>query len=932
MHTRSSVRAVWTRHVPALLLLFFTSTIHAAPADDFVTTWQTDNPGTTDSTSIRIPFMSGLYDIDWDNDGVFDELGLSFTANHDFGVAGTYTIRIRGTFNGINFGGGGDVKKLIRIDQWGTHAWTTAQNLFLAAINLEVTASDTPDFSAVTDMSGMFKLATLANPDTSNWNTAAVTTMAGMFSLASNADPDVSGWNVAMVNDMSSMFQSAASANPDVSGWNTASLTNTNSMFKLAAAATPDISGWDVSGLLDAAEMFFLITLPDTLYDSILISWAAQSLQPAVSFGAGNSTYCSTFAANSRDNIILSYSWTISDAGQNCTTGDAFIMTWDTRLAGVSNLTSIKVPMVGGPYEVDWDNDGIFDQSGINGAITHNFGGLGQYTIRVRGGFDTIQVFNTDDKLKLLSVDQWGTHVWSSMAGAFWGAQNLVIAAEDIPDLSSVGSLQRMFMGAAQINPDVSNWNTSAVNNMASVFRNTPMANPDIDGWETSAVTTMANMFLNASSFNRDLSGWNIGLLSNATSMFDGSDLSAGNYDRLLSGWEGQTHLGGVTLGAADTGYCSAAAASARTTLMTTDSWTITDAGAGCASAPPAPDLLADSDTGKVSTDNITMDNTPTLDVLCSSADDEIKLYTNKPTALTLLETHNCSSSVVESVTVGTPMTDNQHTVTYTRTLAATESSPSPGLFLTIDTLPPTGPGSLISPASSTRDVMAQLTGTCGIDAGSGTAKVTTVPANGFNSLYYNQSLFLFLGGEITLNDPDWNDGSWDMYFDCTDVAGNTAAQFGPFGPVIVETSCSGTDVVIRADFPAGSYRCQGSSTITTSGLVTLEPGSIVYFQSPDTLLDINLSVQQGASFTSSTTVGNAAPHIAGPEQLQATIGDTVFFGDTQDCIDYEDGSLSINPVDSGSLAGPAGSEIFVLDCIDLDGAITLKAIEIIKN
>lgn len=932
MQEMTSARTVVLRYLSAFLLLF-SSAILADPADHFITTWKTDNPGSTGDTSIRIPFLLGPYDVDWNNDGVFDELGLSFTANHDFGIAGTYTIRVRGSFSGINFDGGGDIRKLVGLGQWGTATWTTARNLFKVATNLEVTATDTPDFSAVTDMSGMFHAATLADPDTSSWDTSSVTTMTKMFNGASSANPDVSNWDTVLVEDMSSMFQSASSANPDVSNWDTAALTNTDSMFKLATGATPDISGWDVSSLLTADEMFFFVTLPDTLYDSILISWAAQSLQPAVNFGAGNSTYCSSFAATSRENIVLSYDWTISDEGQNCTTGDAFITTWQTGFAGTSPANSITIPIVGGPYEVDWDDDGIFDDTGLNGPVTHNFGNVGEKTLRIRGSFNTIRFANADDKLKILSIDQWGTHVWTSMADAFWGAANLEVPAIDVPDLSSVGSMQRMFMGATLANPDVANWDTSAVGNMSGLFRNATMANPDIHDWDTLNVAFMANMFLNASSFNRDLGDWDIGMLSNAANLFNGSALSAGNYDRVLTGWAGQTHQTGVSLGAANTRYCSAAAASARTTLITTDGWTISDAGPGCASAPPTPDLLASSDTGKGSTDNITMDNTPSLDVLCSSADDEIKLYTNKPVALTLLETHNCSTSLTETMSVSTPMPDNAHSVTYTRVLAGNESSHSPQLLLTIDTMVPTGPSFLISPADSTRDAMAVLTGTCGADSGSGIVNVTTVPAHGFNSPYYDQPLFLFLGGEVTLNDPGWNDGSWDIYFDCIDQAGNGPVKFGPFGPVIAETSCSGTDVVIKADFPAGEiFLCQGSSTITTSGMVTLEPGAIVYFQSPDTLLDINFSIQTGAAFTSSTTIGNAPPHIAGPEQIQAAIGATVFFADSQDCTDYEDGRLSINPVDTGVLSGPAGSEIFVLDCTDSDAALTLKAIEIIKN
>ena len=135
MHLTTSAWTAGPRHLFIMFWVLFSSAILADPADDFVTTWKTDNLGSTGPTSIRIPFLSGLYDVDWDNDGVFEDPGLSFIANHDFGVAGTYTIRVRGDFGGINFDGAGDIKKLVGLSQWGTTTWTTAHNLFKVAIN-----------------------------------------------------------------------------------------------------------------------------------------------------------------------------------------------------------------------------------------------------------------------------------------------------------------------------------------------------------------------------------------------------------------------------------------------------------------------------------------------------------------------------------------------------------------------------------------------------------------------------------------------------------------------------------------------------------------------------------------------------------------------------------------------------------------------------
>ena len=101
------------------------SSAQAAPSDHFVTTWKTDNPGQSNDTSITVHMVGSPYDVDWDNDGTFDEFGLSGSVTHDFGVAGTYTIRIDGSYSSIRFENAGDKDKIVSLDQWGTQTWTT---------------------------------------------------------------------------------------------------------------------------------------------------------------------------------------------------------------------------------------------------------------------------------------------------------------------------------------------------------------------------------------------------------------------------------------------------------------------------------------------------------------------------------------------------------------------------------------------------------------------------------------------------------------------------------------------------------------------------------------------------------------------------------------------------------------------------------------
>ena len=94
------------------LFLLNPQPVFAAPVDDFVTTWKTDHPGTSNSTSITVPMVGGPFDLDWNNDGVFDEFGLYGTVTHEYGSAGIYVIRIRGSYGSIRFIGSGDEENL----------------------------------------------------------------------------------------------------------------------------------------------------------------------------------------------------------------------------------------------------------------------------------------------------------------------------------------------------------------------------------------------------------------------------------------------------------------------------------------------------------------------------------------------------------------------------------------------------------------------------------------------------------------------------------------------------------------------------------------------------------------------------------------------------------------------------------------------------
>ena len=137
------------------------------------------------------------------------------------------------------------------------------------------------------------------------------------------------------------------------------------------------------------------------------------------------------------------------------------------------------------------------------------------------------------DQEKLLSVEQWGTQVWTYLAGAFALCSNMDMNATDAPDLSSVTSLAGTFRGIANINGDLSSWNTANVTIMQGMFEGLTSFNSDISNWNTSNVTDMGYMFRNNSLFNQPLNSWNVSSVTNMQGMFEG----ASSFNQPLNSW-----------------------------------------------------------------------------------------------------------------------------------------------------------------------------------------------------------------------------------------------------------------------------------------------------------------------------------------------------------------------------------------------------------
>jgi surface protein len=303
----------------------------------FVTKWKTDNPGTSNSTSITIPTGPGAtynYNVDWNNDGVADQLNITGSVTHNFGSPGTYFIRISGIFPRIYFNYVGDRSKLLEVNQWGTGLWTSMAWAFAGCKNMNINANDAPNLSMATSMEVMFGDATNLNADLSAWNVSTITNMAllfnsatnfngalnswnvanvtnmrGMFSYATSFNQAISNWNVSNVTNMSSMFQNATSFNQAIGNWNVGKVTNMNFMFYYATNFNQAIGNWNIALATNMIDIFKNSGLSTYNYDNTLIAWDAAGFSNKNLGNAAPLKYC---AATSQRNFLMFKAWIIT--------------------------------------------------------------------------------------------------------------------------------------------------------------------------------------------------------------------------------------------------------------------------------------------------------------------------------------------------------------------------------------------------------------------------------------------------------------------------------------------------------------------------------------------------------------------------------------------------------------------------------------------
>jgi uncharacterized delta-60 repeat protein len=243
-------------------------------ADDFVTTWKTDNWGTwSNDSSIYISTDANYnyaYGIDWNNDGNIDTSGITGDFLLQFPAPGTYTIRIVGEFPSIKFSGN---KKIIKVDQWGGQEWKSLDFAFTSCSNLLSAGYDAPNLDSISSLEEMFRHASQFNGQVNHWDMSNINNISKMFWADTAFNQPVNNWDVSNVSNMYGTFHGADRFNQPVNNWNVSNVTSMHSLFAHTHDFNQSLAAWDVSSV----EVFDFMFLNADVFNQNIGMWDVSS-------------------------------------------------------------------------------------------------------------------------------------------------------------------------------------------------------------------------------------------------------------------------------------------------------------------------------------------------------------------------------------------------------------------------------------------------------------------------------------------------------------------------------------------------------------------------------------------------------------------------------------------------------------------------------
>jgi surface protein len=365
---------------------------------------------------VKLPLIStGTYNfvVNW-GDGNSDTINTWNQAQttHTYASSGDYTITITGVCTGFAFSNTGDRLKILNISSFGDlkliSILVTSFGVFYGCNNLDITATDIPDISSMTNLNRFFEgCANLVyNSSINNWNISHINGLNSTFRLCSNFNQPLNNWNTSNVTAMGGTF-SNMSFNQNISNWDTSEVTTFTfiniGMFQSNPAFNQPLNDWDLSSCIEIRNMF----LNATSFNQDLNSWDVSNVTSPISCFQGATNFNGNISSWNTGNFIS------IDLMFRSSSFNKDISTWNT-----SNVTNMGGTFSSCPFN---QNIGGWDTSKVTTFTASNF-----------GMFQSNTAFNQN-------IGSW--------------------------DLSSCIEIRNMFSGSTAFNQNLGLWNVVKVAN-----------------------------------------------------------------------------------------------------------------------------------------------------------------------------------------------------------------------------------------------------------------------------------------------------------------------------------------------------------------------------------------------------------------------------------------------------------------------------------
>jgi surface protein len=418
----------------------------------FITTWQTNKPGTSNNNQITIPGTGTNYQIDWEEVG--NPVNNGTAVGNDattitFPSIGIYRISLSGNFTRIYFNGSGDCTKILTIEQWGDISWISMESAFSGCYYLTHNATDVPNLSAVTSMAYMFAGCHFFDGDIGSWNTQNITNMGGLFYGAPLFNKPIGNWNVTNVTNMLDMFNGANHFNQDLSNWDVSSVYNMAAMFGGATAFNQPIGNWNTVNVTNMEHMF----QGASAFNQPIGNWNTTNVISMYGMFSGATSFSQDLSNWNTTNVS-----NMIDMFHGASNFNGNISTWD-----VSNVTNMNAMF---KYALYFNND------------------IGNWNVgnvtSMNSMFEEAHAFNN-------YIGNWNT--------------------------SNVSNMGSMFYAAVSFNQEIENWDVTNVTSMNSMFKFAYAFNKSLGNWTLNNSVILENFLshcgMNCSNYDNTLIEWN---------------------------------------------------------------------------------------------------------------------------------------------------------------------------------------------------------------------------------------------------------------------------------------------------------------------------------------------------------------------------------------------------------------------------------------